>query len=123
MYDFWQGDQAARTKSFETLKGENYTLVFDGAELGNSIGGGTFSGKATSAKVSGTWNANGENRKLTLDTKSTGTDADSYLGKAFVEGLKNAVRYGGDNKNLYIYYNEGSTTKFISFAPQRNSGN
>ena len=40
-----------------------------------------------------------------------------------MDGLKNAFKYGGDNKNLYIYYKEGHTVKFISFAPQRNSGN
>lgn len=121
MYDFWQGNEEARIQSFKTIVGDNYTLTFDGADLGNSIGGGTFSGKVTSINVSGSWNANGENRTLVLETKNTGTDADKYLGKEFVEGLKNAVRYGGDNKNLYIYYNEGATTKFISFAPQRNN--
>lgn len=52
-----------------------------------------------------------------------GTDTDKYLGKAFMDGLKSAFKYGGDNKNLYIYYKEGQTVKFISFAPQRNSGN
>ena len=33
MYDFWQGDQDAREKSFKTIAGDNYTLVFDGAEV------------------------------------------------------------------------------------------
>lgn len=123
MYDFWQGDQNARIKSFETIRGENYTLNFDGASLGGSNAGGTFTGQATSAKISGGWNANGENRKLTLEIKNAGNDNDKYLGKVFVEGLKKAHRYGGDNKNLYIYYKEGANTMFISFAPQRNSGN
>lgn len=123
MYDFWQGDQNARIKSFETIRGDNYTLTFDGAELDSSNAGGTFTGRATSAKVSGNWNANGENRDLRIEMKSAGSDSDQYLGKAFVEGLKKAYRYGGDNKNLYIYYKEGANTMFISFAPQRNSDN
>ena len=82
-----------------------------------------FTGKATSASVNGDWNANGNNRELKITVKNAGTDADKYLGKAFMDGLKNAFKYGGDNKNLYIYYKEGQTVKFISFAPQRNSGN
>ena len=52
MYDFWQGDQDAREKSFKTIAGDNYTLVFDGAEV-NGTAGGTFTGKATSASVNG----------------------------------------------------------------------
>lgn len=118
MYDFWQGDQDAREKSFKTIAGDNYTLVFEGAEV-NGTAGGTFTGKATSASVNGDWNANGDNRELKITIKSGGgTDTDKYLGKA-----KSAFKYGGDNKNLYIYYKEGQTVKFISFAPQRNSGN
>lgn len=123
MYDFWQGNEDARIQSFKTITGDNYTLTFDGADLGNSIGGGTFSGRATSASISGKWNANGENRELQLTIDKAGTDTDKYLGKAFIDGLKSAFKYGGDNKNLYIYYKEGQTVKFISFAPQRNSGN
>mgnify|MGYP002669390264 FL=1 len=123
MYDFWQGDQDAREKSFKTIAGDNYTLVFEGAEV-NGTAGGTFTGKATSASVNGDWNANGDNRELKITIKSGGgTDTDKYLGKAFMDGLKSAFKYGGDNKNLYIYYKEGQTVKFISFAPQRNSGN
>lgn len=123
MYDFWQGDQDVREKSFKTIAGDNYTLVFEGAEV-NGTAGGTFTGKATSASVNGDWNANGDNRELKITIKSGGgTDTDKYLGKAFMDGLKSAFKYGGDNKNLYIYYKEGQTVKFISFAPQRNSGN
>lgn len=122
MYDFWQGNEEARIQSFNTIKGDNYTLIFDGAEV-NGKAGGTFTGKATSASVNGDWNANGDSRELKITVKNAGTDADKYLGKAFMDGLKNAKRYGGDNKNLYIYYEEGQTVKFISFAPQRNSGN
>ncbi len=95
----------------------------EGAALDGSNSGGTFSGRATSVNTSGEWNANGENRELRLTIKNTGNDSDVYLGKAFIEGLKSAFKYGGDDKNLYIYYHEGATTKFISFAPQRNSGN
>ena len=123
MYDFWQGDQDAREKSFRTIKGDNYTLVFEGAEI-NGTAGGAFSGKATSASVNGDWSANGDNRELKITIKNGGgTDGDKYLGKAFMDGLKSAFKYGGDSKNLYIYYKEGQTVKFISFAPQRNSGN
>ena len=90
----------------------------------NDGASGTLSGKATSASVNGDWSANGDNRELKITIKNGGgTDGDKYLGKAFMDGLKSAFKYGGDNKNLYIYYKEGQTVKFISFAPQRNSGN
>jgi len=120
MYDFWQGNEEARKKSIATLKGDNYTLVFEGTNLENTAGG-TFTGRATTANASGKWNANGDNRELRIDVQNAGTDADKYLGKAFMDGLKNAFKYGGDNKNLYIYYKEeGQPVKFMSFAPQRN---
>ena len=53
------------------------------------------------------WSANGDNRELKITIKNGGgTDGDKYLGKAFMDGLKSAFKYGGDNKNLYIYYKE-----------------
>ena len=122
MYDFWKGDQEAREKSFKTIAGDNYTLVFEGAEV-NGTAGGIFTGKATSASVNGDWNVNGDNRELKITVKSADVDTDKYLGKAFMDGLKSAFRYGGDSKNLYIYYKEGQIVRFISFAPQRNSSN
>ena len=122
MYDFWQGDQEAREKSFKTIVGDNYTLVFDGTEV-NGTAGGACVGKAISVFAHGEWSANGNSRELKITLKNTGTDTDKYLGKAFMDGLKSAFKYGGDSKNLYIYYKEGETVKFISFAPQRNSSN
>lgn len=98
-------------------------MRFLGTELTNTVGG-TFEGRATSASVGGDWNANGESRDLRIMIKTGGgTDRDKYLGTAFMNGLKNAIRYGGDNKNLYIYYKDDSSTKFMSFAPQRKDSN
>ena len=94
MYDFWQNDQDAREKSFKTITGDNYTLVFEGANV-NDVAIGTFSGKATSASVNGDWSANGDNRELKITIKNGGgTDGDKYLGKAFMDGLKSAFKYG-----------------------------
>lgn len=122
MYDFWQGNEAARKKSIETIKGDNYTLIFEGAKLETTVGG-TFSGRATSTSANGQWNANGDSHKLEMILKNPGTDGDKYLGQAFMEGISKAFKYGGDNKNLYIYYKDGQTVKFMSFAPQRNASN
>lgn len=122
MYDFWQGNEQAREKSFRTLIGDNYTLIFEGANV-NDVARGTFNGRATNATADGDWSADGNNRELNITVKHSGTDADIYLGKAFMDGLKNAFKYGGDNRNLYIYYKDGATVKFLSFAPQRNTGN
>lgn len=35
-----------------------------------------------------------------------------------MQGLRNAYRYSGDSQNLYIYYKEGQTVKFMAFRPQ-----
>ena len=43
---------------------------------------------------------------------------DKYLGGgAFMDGLKVPFKYGGDNKNLYIYYKRRTDCKVHLFRP------
>lgn len=121
-YNFWgeQGmnsENAAYKNSMDALaKDGNFILNFEGGDL-NGIAGGSFGGRATTASVSGTWNANGESNKLNMVVEGNPSDKDVF-GKAFVTGLQNAIRYEGDEKNLYIYYKDGQTTKFMAFRAQ-----
>lgn len=121
-YNFWgeAGMTAGNTayeNSMDALKKEvNFILNFEGGDL-NGTAGGSFGGRATNASVSGTWNANGESNKLNITVEGNPSDKD-VLGKAFVTGLQNAIRYEGDEKNLYIYYKDGQTTKFLAFRAQ-----
>ena len=116
-FDFWDGDSSARKKSMEKLGKEgNFTLNFDGSP-GGSIGQGEFTGQGISSSVSGTWSADGSSNSLSISLSKNPSESD-VLGKAFLNGLKNAFRYEGDVNNLYIYYKEGQTTKFMAFRPQ-----
>ena len=121
-YNFWgeQGmtsENAAYKNSMDALAKEgNFILNFEGGDL-NGTAGGSFGGRASTTSVSGTWNANGESKRLDITVEGKPVDKDVY-GKAFITGLQNAIRYGGDENNLYIYYKDGQTTKFLAFHPQ-----
>ena len=49
--------------------------------------------------------------------RTSGNDSD-ILAQAFLTGLQNAVRYSGDSQYLYIYYEDGQTTKCMAFHIQ-----
>lgn len=116
-FDFWNGDDKARLSSMEKLGKEgNFTLTFEG-KADSEVISGTFTGQGINSSVSGSWNANGETNALTISVSKSPTESD-VLGKAFLNGLKNAQRYEGDVNNLYIYYKDGQTTKFMAFRPQ-----
>lgn len=115
-FDFWNGDDNARRLSMERLgKENNFNLNFEG-NSDDSLIKGTFSGRGVNTTVSGSWSANGENNALSFALSKTPTESD-VLGKAFLNGLKNAFRYEGDINHLYIYYKDGQTTKFMAFVP------
>ena len=45
----------------------------------------------------------------TSDVRVSYAESDP-LAIAFVRGLQNAIRYGGDSKNLYIYYKDNDNS-------------
>ena len=67
-------------------------------------------------KLNGTWRAHASGRKLSLALQNAGSESE-VLARAFLSGLQNAFRYGGDSENLFIYYQEGQVTRFMGFKP------
>lgn len=114
--DFWSGNEAARKKSMEELaKSGTFILNFNGDEI-NGVVEGEMTGRGISSSITGTWRADGGTRELTLGARTTGSESD-MLGKAFLTGIQNAQSYSGDSKNLFIYYKDGQTTKYMAFHP------
>lgn len=118
-FDFWNGNESAYNNSMQALKNENnFILNFDGSNLSGITGGG-FNGRGIITSINGSWRANGETNELSIAIEGSPTEND-VLGQAFITGLKNAFHYRGDENNLYIYYKEGQTTKFLAFSPYKS---
>lgn len=120
-FNYWSNDNAEGTafqKSMALLKStDNFTIGFTGGEINNVVGG-TFSGKGVVATFNGKWQADGESHQLNMSTTLNGTETD-ILAKAFVNGLQNVIRYEGDANNLFIYFKDGQTVKYMGFTPKR----
>ncbi len=115
MFDFWNNDKIAEENSKELLiQDATFTVEFNGSELTEYVGG-DFEALAVNRSLKGNWAANGASRELRLtDIRTSGNDTD-VLARAFRTGLTNAIRYSGDSQNLYIYYEDGQTTKYMAF--------
>lgn len=116
--DFWNGDEAAYNES-ERLRRQSatFTVTFHGGDT-ESVAGGEFNARAVNRTINGQWTADGVSHELRLtDIRVTGSDTD-VLATAFYNGLQNATRYEGDSQNLYIYYEDGETTKCMAFHVQ-----
>lgn len=113
LYDFWNGNEAARAASVEKLnKSGNFIINFDGLEADGVISG-SYSGRATSSNFSGGWRADGESNAFTSSNLS-GSDSD-VLGQAFLNGIRAAYKYDGDYNNLRLHYKLGQEELFILF--------
>ncbi|MBE6287003.1 MAG: DUF4847 domain-containing protein [Mediterranea massiliensis] len=119
-FNYWPNDNAngeAYQHSMELLrKADNFTITFTGGEINNVISG-TFSGKGSNATLNGQWKANGESQSLSMNTNVSGRETDP-LARAFVNGLQNVIRYEGDAMNLFIYFKDGETVKYMGLKPQ-----
>ncbi len=115
MFDFWNNDTNAAQRSMQLLEqNATFTVEFNGGETAEYVGG-DFEALAVNRSATGTWAANGATRELSLhDIRTSGSDTD-VLARAFLTGLTNAIRYSGDSQNLYIYYEDGQTTKYMAF--------
>jgi hypothetical protein len=109
-------------KQYDPVSGtKSFVISFSGTTTDGVITG-DFSGTGT-ATMSGSWTANGKSNYFSANvTRSSATDA---LAKKIVEGMKKATSYGGDNNNLYLYFDYQSSvqhsaeTLCLVFAPAR----
>ena len=115
MFDFWNEDTDAARRSLQLLEqGSTFIIEFNGSETADYVGG-DFEAQAVNRSITGNWAANGASRELSLNNlRTSGNDSD-ILAQAFLTGLQNAVRYSGDSQYLYIYYEDGQTTKCMAF--------
>lgn len=117
--DLWGDNDTAYKNSMKLLETEGtFTLGFAGSDATEAGAGGTLTGQGVNVKINGTWQADGESRKLTLSLQTSGNDTD-VLANAYLSGLKNAFRYAGDSQNLFVYYKEGQVTRFLGFKPNK----
>lgn len=118
MFDFWNEDTDAARRSLQLLEqGSTFIIEFNGSETADYVGG-DFEAQAVNRSITGNWAANGASRELRLNNlRTSGNDSD-ILAQAFLTGLQNAVRYSGDSQYLYIYYEDGQTTKCMAFHIQ-----
>ena len=118
MFDFWNEDTNAARRSMQLLEQGSTFIIKFGAAVTTNYVGGWFKAQAVNRSVTGNWAANGASRELRLtDLHTSGNDTDP-LARAFLTGLENTVRYSGDSQNLYIYYEDGQTTKCMVFHVQ-----
>lgn len=95
---------------------EAYTIIFTGTEEDSRISG-SISGRVITSDIKGTWSANGKNNEFHANIgDAIGPDD---LSKKFVEGLKNASSYTGDEKGLFLYYKSGQQTYVLAFHVKR----
>lgn len=107
-FDFWgSGDSS---QSMEALKlSHTFIVSFEGSEI-NAVTGGTFNATAITATINGNWNADGKNKEMTTSSVRVSYAESDPLAQAFIRGLQNAIRYGGDSQNLYIYYKDNDNS-------------
>lgn len=96
-----------------------FKIDFTGSTEDNIISGG-FSGSG-SVTISGTWRADGKSNEFKVISISNNPSYDSKdtLAKHIIDGLKNSTSYGGDEKNLYLYFEYQGETLCFAFKPEQ----
>jgi hypothetical protein len=111
--DYWSSDKEFNTSNELVTKSGTFTLRFEGNLVEGDMISGNVTGKAAGTDIQTTWSANGNTRKFSTGVKAT-TDTD-ILGTVFLRALSNATAYSGDENNLYIYFKEGQSKRFMLF--------
>lgn len=112
MFDFWDGNAAEREKSLKLLGNSgSYLVNFSGAPIDDIING-SVSGNVVTSKFDGTWSANARNQDF--KAKVTGGKETDILAKKFIEILNQATSYSGDERNLYLYFENLSMVFFVA---------
>lgn len=115
MFNFWGNDNTARDKSMKLLdEAGKYVITFTGMEENDRITG-ALNGTVITSRFTGTWSANGKERDFSASIQG-GNESSDLLAKNFIEGLKNATSYGGDDRNLYLYYKPSGGQQTLSLV-------
>lgn len=115
MYDFWGTDNNAREKSMTLLdQAGKYIISFNGMEENNIITG-ALNGTVITANFTGNWSADGKDRNFSASIQG-GNESSDLLARNFIEGLKSATSYGGDDRNLYLYYTPSGSQQTFSLV-------
>lgn len=119
MAEIW-GDDKQKEASLKLLEGtNNFIVTFDGTEDKDIITG-NFNGRGVGSTFEGKWRANGESNEFsTSNFKQTGGESD-ILAQVYIEGLKSATRYSGDENNLYLYFTYENKTIRLAFGVKKN---
>ena len=88
--------------------------TFNGMEESNIITG-TLSGTVITSTFTGSWSANGKDNQFNASIQG-GNESSDILAKNFIEGLNNATSYGGDERNLYLYYKPSGSQQTLSLV-------
>ena len=93
MFNFWGNDNKAREQSMKLLdETGRYVITFTGS-----------------------WSANGKDNQFNASIQG-GNESSDILAKNFIEGLNNATSYGGDERNLYLYYKPSGSQQTLSLV-------
>lgn len=115
MFNFWGNDNKAREQSMKLLdETGRYVITFNGMEESNIITG-TLSGTVITSTFTGSWSANGKDNQFNASIQG-GNESSDILAKNFIEGLNNATSYGGDERNLYLYYKPSGSQQTLSLV-------
>ena len=120
-YNFWGGEMNGSNikfaNSMNALKNTgNFFVEFTGT-INNRTISGTFSGKGISGVINGKWTAHSETREMSTSGTSVSNSESDVLAAAFIQGLNNAIRYEGDENNLFIYYKDkDGSVKFMGLV-------
>lgn len=104
MFAFWENEQEKKKILEELNRPGTYRLVFDGIAEDDVINGNITGTVTTTSSLEGKWNANGKNNNFHASFTTSGNYGSDKLAKNFLEGLKTATSYEGDNNNLYLLY-------------------
>ena len=108
-------DNKAREQSMKLLdETGRYVITFNGMEESNIITG-TLSGTVITSTFTGSWSANGKDNQFNASIQG-GNESSDILAKNFIEGLNNATSYGGDERNLYLYYKPSGSQQTLSLV-------
>lgn len=85
----------------------------------NSPDSGNFTATGTLSYIRGKWSADGSTNQFTTSDVPNIPMDNNRIAREMFKGLKNAYRYSGDTRNLYIYYKEGQNTFRLAFTPYK----